>query len=116
MEHGIELLKNLTTDIVVLLKKYKESREDEETTKAEMFGIAAKILPVLKDFVQYKALLEEAKDIDTEEGMALLAHVVSLGVVNNKAEIVATNVILIIKKELEVYESNIKPIIEALKS
>jgi len=114
-EVGIELLKDLTTDVVKVLGKVKDAREDGEISKAEVVGMLPSIAAVGKDLFSFQGLVKEAKDFTTYEGKELLNHIITLGVISDKAQVVAINVVEIIEKELEVYETNIKPIISALK-
>lgn len=115
-EVGIESLKDLATDVVGLLQKVSESKEDDnKISKAEIIGMLPKALAVGKDLLKFKTLLEEVKDFTTDEGKELLTHIISLGIVSGKAEIVAINVVEIIETELSVWNNNVVPIINVFK-
>jgi Mg2+ and Co2+ transporter CorA len=112
---GIELLKDFTTDVVAVIEKIAEAREDGEITKAEVIGMLPKIGAVAKDLFKYKELIAEAKDVNSAEGKQLVSHISELGIIGDKAEVVAINVVEIIEAEIEVWKNNIVPIIEVLK-
>lgn len=116
MDYGIELLKDLSTDVVALIKKASDAKADDgKISKVEIVGMLPKVTAVCKDLLKFKSLIKEAKDLDTEEGKELLAHIVSLGVVSSKAEIVAINVLEIIEGEVLIWNNNVVPIINVFK-
>lgn len=115
-ETGIELLKDFATDIVGVLKKYSEAKnDDDKVSKAEIIGMLPKAAAVGRDLLKFKELVAEAKDLTTEEGKALLDHVISLGVVGSNAEIIAINVMEIIEGEVSIWNNNVVPIIDVFK-
>lgn len=115
-EVGIELLLDLSTDVVGLIDKAVEAKEDDgKISKGEIVGMLPKALAVGKDLLKFNALLAEVKDFSTSEGKVFVAHIISLGIIGDRAEIVAVNVIAIIEAELAVYQNNVVPIINALK-
>lgn len=115
-EIGIELLLDLSTDIVAVMKKVSEAKaDDDKISKVEIIGMVPKITAVAKDLLKFKSLIAEAKDIDTIEGRALVTHIISLGVVSSKAEIVAINVVEIIEAEIAIWNNNVIPIINVFK-
>ena len=115
-ELGIELLKDLITDGVAVLKKYSDAKNDDgKISKVEVIGMLPKIGAFAKDFLKAKELLAEAKNLDSDEGRQLLDHVVSLGVVGDKAQIVMVNLLEIIEIEVAVWNNNVIPIIKVFK-
>lgn len=115
-EIGIDLLLDLATDGVAVLKKYSKAKEDDgKVSKLEAIAMLPKVGAFAKDFLKSKELFAQAKDIDTEEGKQLLDHIISLGVVSDKAQIVAVNLMEIIEGEVAIWNNNVIPIINVFK-
>lgn len=115
-EIGIDLLLDFSTDIVKLIKKYSEAKADDgKISKAEIVGMLPSAASVGKDLFKFKALVAEAKDLTTVEGKKLLAHMISLGIVPGKAEVVAVNLMEIIEGEVAIWNNNVVPIIDVFK-
>jgi len=113
---GIELWKDLATDVVGAFKKYQEAKEDDgQVTKFEWIGLAPSIGKVIKDLLAYPKLIKELRDIDSVERKELLDHIVSLDVVGDKAEIVLVNLLEAVEAEVVIYHKNIVPIINVFK-
>jgi len=113
---GIELLKDLASDVIALTKKIAEAKsDDDKISKAEIIGMLPKAAAVGKDLLKFKALVGEAKDITTAEGKELLDHIIAQGVISDKAQVVAINVLEIIETEVAVWNNNVVPIINVFK-
>lgn len=115
-EVGIELLKDLATDVVGLMKKVADAKaDDDKISKTEVIGMLPKAVAVGKDLLKFKSLIVEAKDFTTLEGKELLNHIMTLDIVPEKAQIVAINVLEIIEKEVDIWNDNVVPIIDVFK-
>lgn len=112
---GIELLKDLATDLVKAFKKYAESKEDGKITRIEIIEMLPRFAAVGKDLLKYPELLDELKDIDSSERKELLDHIIELDIVTDKAEIVMINLLEIVEAEILIYHNNVIPIINVFK-
>lgn len=113
---GIELLKDLTTDVVKVIKKVTEAKaDDDKISKMEIIGMIPSIAAVGKDLLKFNAIVVEVKDIDSAERKELLEHIISLDIVGDKAEIILVNVVELVEGEIALYNNNVVPIINVFK-
>ena len=115
-EIGIDLLEDFMEDGVALLKKYAEAKADDgKVSKGEIIRMLPKIGAFAKDFLKTKQLFAQAKDLDSEEGQRLIAKLISLGVIGDKAQVVLVNLVELIEGEIALYNTNVVPIINVFK-
>jgi len=111
---GIDLLKDLASDAISVSLNYVKAREDGNVTRLEYVGMVPGAFRVIKDLLGFPKLLIEIKDIDSDERKELLEHIISLGILGNKAQIILVNLLEIVEKEISVWDENVQPIIQAL--
>lgn len=113
---GIELTKDISKDLIVLIKAGVVAYSDDESiSKSEWFGLINEFIPVITDLTKASAIIAEIKDFDTQEGKEYLNYILSLGIVRDKATKIAKLVVEYIEYQIQGYDLYLKPIIKLIK-
>jgi len=115
-ELGIELTKKITKDVILLVKEAVTAyKNDGKFSTGEMLGMIDNVIPLLTDFAKFNAVIAEIKNLDTDEGKELVNFVLSLGIVNDKVELIVVNAVEFIEGVYLLYRTNLIPIINVFK-
>ena len=112
---GIDLIKDILKDGVKLAKEVEKASADGKISKFEIVGFGDNAVAIAKDLLNVKGIISEAKDADSIERKALLDYVISLDIIDDKAEIILVNTFEYIEGQIILWENNIVPIINVFK-
>jgi hypothetical protein len=112
---GIDLLKKLAKTVVGTVTEIENDFSDKKISTMEIIGLVDNAYSLVKQGLDWKNLLSQAKDVDTEEGTELLAYIVELGVLDEKAQEVLTHIVALAQKAEAAWSEDIQPIIAAIK-
>lgn len=111
-----ELFKNSFT----VVKKYHDSIDPDSSggtkiTAVEWISIINSARPVIKNVKNWQAIKARLLDFKFDDGKEIVQLIVSQGYLPEKAEFIAGHLIEYIEKQIIAYNTNLKPIIAALK-
>jgi len=114
-KQGIELIEKLALTVIGTVKEVKSDLEDKKLNYVEMLGLIDNVISLVKQGLNWKALLAQVVDFDTEEGKQFAAFLVGNGLDGEEIEVVLIHVAALASKLYTAYEEDVKPIIEAIK-
>lgn len=90
---------------------------DKKIVLGEVLGLGDNLYSGITLFMKWPELVAQAKDVDSEEGADLVAYVGDLikNATSDKIDVIIDNAIIIITKEIEIYNENIVPIIDIIR-
>ena len=90
---------------------------DKKIVLGEVLGLGDNLYSVITLFMKWPELVAQAKDVDSEEGADLVAYVGDLikNATSDEIDVIIDNAIIIITKEIEIYNENIVPIIDIIR-
>jgi hypothetical protein len=114
-KEGIELIEKLALTVIGTVKEVKTDLEDKKLNYAEVFGLIDNVISLVKQGLNWKALLAQVVDFDTDEGKQFAAFLVANGIEGEKAPVIIIHVAALAEKLYYAYEVDVRPIIEAIK-
>jgi hypothetical protein len=114
---GIDLIKKAIKFIYDSTLEGIEDLRDSKLSLGEILGFGDNLYAGITITMKWKELVQQVKDVDSEEGFELTAYVGELikDVTGDDVDIIVTNAIEAIESEIAIYEKNIVPIIEIMK-
>lgn len=90
---------------------------DKKIVLGEVLGLGDNLYSGITLFMKWPELVAQAKDVDSEEGADLVAYVGDLikNATSDEIDVIIDNAIIIITKEIEIYNENIVPIIDIIR-
>ena len=94
-----------------------EILSDKKIVLGEVLGLGDNLYSGITLFMKWPELVAQAKDVDSEEGADLVAYVGDLikNATSDEIDVIIDNAIIIITKEIEIYNENIVPIIDIIR-
>ena len=94
-----------------------EILSDKKIVLGEVLGLGDNLYSGIALFMKWPELVAQAKDVDSEEGADLVAYVGDLikNATSDEIDVIIDNAIIIITKEIEIYNENIVPIIDIIR-
>ena len=114
---GIDLIKKAIKFLYDSTMEGIEDFKDKKLSLSEVIGFGDNLYTGVTIALKWKEFAEQAKDVDTQEGIELAVYVGSLikDATSEDVGIVVNNAIEAIEGEIAIYEKNIVPIIEVFK-
>lgn len=114
---GTDLIKKAIKFVYDVSIEGIEVFKDKKLSMGEILGFGDNLYAGITIALKSKELWVQLKDIDTEEGSEIVLYVADLvkGATGDEIDVIIDNAIQIIQKELEIYETNILPIIAIIK-
>jgi len=116
-KYGVDLVKKSIKFLYDLANEGIEVLKDKRIVLGEVLGLGDNLYDGVKLALNSSELWNQVKDTDTEEGIELAEYVGSLvkGATSEEIDLIIDNAIEAIKKEIDVYNENIVPIIDTIK-
>lgn len=116
-KQGIELVKKSIKFIYDTTIEGVEVLRDKKINLGEILGFGDNLYSGINLALKWPELVSEIVDIDTEEGADLVAYVGDLikNATSDEIDVIIDNAIIIITKEIEIYNENIVPIIDIIR-
>jgi len=114
-KQGIDLIEKLSLTVIGTVKEVKTDLKDGKLSTGEMLGLIDNAISLVKQGLNWKALLAQVVDFDTDEGKQFAAFLVANGIEGEKAPVIIIHVAALAEKLFIAYEEDVKPIIEAIK-
>ena len=116
-KQGIELVKKSIKFIYDTTIEGVEVLRDKKINIGEILGFGDNLYSGINLALKWPDLVAEIVDIDTEEGADLVAYVGDLikNATSDEIDVIIDNAIIIITKEIEIYNENIVPIIDIIR-
>lgn len=94
-----------------------EAFADKKIKLGEILGFSDNVFTAATLVSKWSEIKAQALDIDSEERSELISYTASLvkDATNDEVDIIIDNVILIIEKEIVIFNDNVKPIIAVIK-
>lgn len=113
-------VKELFKNSFNVVKKYRDSidvdsADGKSITPMEWIGIVNSARPVIRNVRNWSEIKERLLDFRFDDGKEIVQLIVSQGYLPEKAEFIAGHLIEYIEKQIIAYNTNLKPIIAALK-
>lgn len=106
----------LKPSIKLTIEVIKDYQDDKKITMPELVGLIPEVLGFIKVIPNFKGALVELKDFDLEDAKELITFVQGLQDLDDTAaKVIIVNVIEIYEKLTDVYEDNLKAIIDVIK-
>ena len=116
-KQGIELVKKSIKFIYDTTIEGVEVLRDKKINLGEILGFGDNLYSGINLALKWPELVAEIVDIDSEEGADLVAYVGDLikNATSDEIDVIIDNAIIIITKEIEIYNENIVPIIDIIR-
>lgn len=112
----IDKLKELLKATIKLTVEVVKDAKDGKITLAEIVGLIPETLAVVKQIPNFKEVVEEIKDFDTDDAKELIEFIENMkDISGTDANVILENVLEIYVKGVDIYEDNLKPIIDIVK-
>lgn len=112
----IDKLKELLKATIKLTVEVVKDAKDGKITLAEIVGLVPETLAVVKQIPNFKEVVEEIKDFDTDDAKELIEFIENMkDISGTDAKVILENVLEIYVKGVDIYEDNLKPIIDIVK-
>ena len=114
---GIDLIKKAIKLIYDSTIEGIKDFGDGKLSLGEILGFSDNVYTGITITMKWKELVEQVKDVDSEEGIELANYVGELikDATGDDVDIIVTNAIEAIESEIAIYEKNIVPIIAIMK-
>ena len=114
---GVELLKKAIKFVYDTIDEGIDALKDKKFQLNEILGFGDNLYSGITLGLKSSELWAEIKDVDTEEGQEVAEYIGNLlkDATPDDVDVIIDNAIIIIQKEVAIYEENIVPIIEAIK-
>jgi hypothetical protein len=115
---GVDLVKKAIKFIYDIVDESIDALKDKKISLSEVLGFSDNAYSGVIIGLKSKELWAEIKDIDTEEGVELAVYIGELvkDATSDDIDIIIKNAIEAIEAEIAIYEKNIVPMIETIKS
>jgi hypothetical protein len=110
----IDQIESATINLINLIKKIVELSKDG-SLKGDWFAISKAAIPLIQNARKWQELKGEIINFDVGKGKMLAENLSKAGVMPEKVDIVVLNAIAAIEKSVVLYNTNIVPIIQAVK-
>ena len=114
-KEGIELLKKFSKTVINTGIEIQEDLKDKKLSTGEMIGLVDNFVSLGRQGLNWRQLLAEIKDFDTEEGKEFADYLISQGIANDKVEVIILHTAALAEKLYIAYIEDIVPILEAIK-
>lgn len=116
-KYSVDLTKKLITSLVKTADEVISAKKDDgKISKIELIGLGDNAVAIGSSLLKIGSIKNEVLDADSEERKELIDHIVSLGVMGEKAEIILVNTYQWVEGQVKLYEQNIVPVIEAIRN
>jgi hypothetical protein len=114
---GVDLIKKSIKFLFDFAGESIEAFKDKKLQLSEILGFGDNVYSGITIALKSDELWLQLKDLDTAEGVEIAEYVGSLvkGATSEEIGLIIDNSIAAIRGEIEIYETNIMPIIETIK-
>ena len=114
-KEGIELLKKFAKTAINTTEEVREDLNDGKISTGEIIGLADNVISLARQGLNWKGLLSEIKDLDTDEGKEMAQYLIESGIASYNVEIIILHIAALAEKIYIAYMDDIVPIIAAIK-
>jgi hypothetical protein len=117
-KYGIDLVKKVIKFLYDTTIEGIDDLKDKKLSLGEILGLSDNVYSAISLVTKFDDIKNQILDVDSEEGIDLAEYVASLigDTSSDTVNVIVTNAVAVISSEIEIYQKNIVPIIEKIKS
>lgn len=112
---GVELIEKAIDTIVGTVLEVDKAYKDKKISTGEIIGLADNAFSIAKQGLNWKNILAQCKDVDSDEARQLVEYIEGKGIMPAKAADILNHTVALVDKLIDAYNEDVIPIIEDIK-